>query len=222
MKKEFTLLEIINLNKSFVKGDYTLDVLKDFSMTVKDGERVAIVGPSGAGKSTLLQIIGGLDKPDSGMVMFEGENILDKKGKHLDRYRNNTVGFVFQFHYLLEDFTAVENVMMPALIAGANRTEAKNRAMELLTRVGLADRATHFPTELSGGEQQRTSIARALMNQPRMILADEPTGSLDKKNSEEVLSMFDIMKQDGITVLIVTHDEGIAGACDRKVEMEKS
>jgi len=220
--KDFKLLEIINLNKSFVKGHYALDVLKDFCMKVDAGERVAIVGPSGAGKSTLLQIIGGLDKPDNGVIMFEGENILEKKGKHLDRYRNGAVGFVFQFHYLLEDFTALENVMMPALIAGANRSEAKTRAMELLTRVGLADRSTHFPTELSGGEQQRTSIARALMNNPRMILADEPTGSLDKKNSEEVLSMFDIMKQDGITVLIVTHDESIADACDRKIEMEKS
>jgi lipoprotein-releasing system ATP-binding protein len=216
------MLEIFNLNKSFVKGSYTLDVLKDFCMKVEPGERVAIVGPSGAGKSTLLQIIGGLDKPDSGAVMFEGENILDKKGKLQDRYRNSTVGFVFQFHYLLEDFTAVENVMMPALIAGSGRSEAKERAMELLTRVGLADRAEHFPTELSGGEQQRTSIARALMNKPQMILADEPTGSLDRKNSEEVLGMFDLMREDGITVLIVTHDESIADTCDRKIEMEKS
>lgn len=220
--KDFELLEIINLNKSFSKGNYTLDVLKDFCMNVVDGERVAIVGPSGAGKSTLLQIIGGLDRPDSGAVLFDGENIFDKKGKQLDRYRNGSVGFVFQFHYLLEDFTALENVMIPALIAGSGRSEAKARAEELLARVGLADRAEHFPTELSGGEQQRTAIARALMNRPRMILADEPTGSLDRKNSEEVLSMFDMMKQEGITVLIVTHDESIAGACDRKIEMEKS
>jgi len=216
------LLEIFNLNKSFVKGSYTVDVLKDFCMKVENGERVAIVGPSGAGKSTLLQIIGGLDKPDNGAVMFDGENIFEKKGKQLDKYRNSSVGFVFQFHYLLEDFTALENVMIPALIAGANKSEAKNSAMELLSRVGLTGRAEHFPTELSGGEQQRTAIARALMNKPRMILADEPTGSLDRKNTEEVLSMFDLMKQDGITVLIVTHDESIADACDRKIEMEKS
>ncbi len=171
------MLEIVNLNKSFKKGgDYTLNVLQNFSMSVEDGERVAIVGPSGAGKSTLLQIIGGLDSPDSGgAVLFDGENVFEKKGKQLDKYRNGLVGFVFQFHYLLEDFTALENVMMPALIAGRNRAEAeKGGAMDLLSKVGLADRATHFPpTELSGGEQQRASIARALMNRPKMILADE-------------------------------------------------
>lgn len=191
-------------------------------MSVQPGERVAIVGPSGAGKSTLLQIIGGLDKPDSGTVMFDGENVFDKKGRHLDKYRNSAVGFVFQFHYLLEDFTALENVMIPALIKGTGRSEAKERAMALLMRVGLSDRAEHFPTELSGGEQQRTAIARALMNGPKMILADEPTGSLDRKNSDEIIAMFDLMKQDGLTVLIVTHDEGIADTCGRKIMMEKS
>ncbi|PLX68498.1 MAG: lipoprotein-releasing system ATP-binding protein LolD [Denitrovibrio sp.] len=216
------MLEIINLNKSFKKGDYTLNVLQNFDMTVESGERVAIVGPSGAGKSTLLQIIGGLDSPDNGAVLFDGENVFEKKGKQLDKYRNSLVGFVFQFHYLLEDFTALENVMMQALIAGDNRAEAEKGAMALLTKVGLADRATHFPTELSGGEQQRASIARALMNRPKMVLADEPTGSLDRKNSEEVLSMFDLMKEEGITVLIVTHDEEIASTCDRKIVMEKS
>ena len=132
------------------------------------------------------------------------------------------MGFVFQFHYLLEDFTALENVMIPALIAGTNRSEAEERAKALLTRVGLSDRAEHFPTELSGGEQQRTALARALMNNPKMILADEPTGSLDRKNSEEVIAMFDLLKQDGLTVLIVTHDESIADTCDRKIVMEKS
>lgn len=216
------MLEIINLNKSFKKGSYTLNVLDNFCMSADGGERVAIVGPSGAGKSTLLQIIGGLDKPDSGAVMFNGENVFEKKGKQLDKYRNGSVGFVFQFHYLLEDFTALENVMIPALIAGTNRSEAEERAKALLTRVGLSDRAEHFPTELSGGEQQRTALARALMNNPKMILADEPTGSLDRKNSEEVIAMFDLLKQDGLTVLIVTHDESIADTCDRKIVMEKS
>jgi lipoprotein-releasing system ATP-binding protein len=191
-------------------------------MKVEEGERVAIVGPSGAGKSTLLQIVGGLDKPNSGAVLFNGENVFDKKGKELDKYRNEFVGFVFQFHYLLEDFTAVENVMMPALIAGRNRAEAESDARELLGKVGLSERAEHFPVEMSGGEQQRTAIARALMNKPKMILADEPTGSLDRKNSDEILSMFDMMKEDGISVLIVTHDEGIAGSCDRTIKMEKS
>lgn len=216
------MLEIVNLNKSFKKGSYTLNVLENFSMSVKSGERVAIVGPSGAGKSTLLQIIGGLDKPDSGTVVFDGENVFEKKGKMLDKYRNNSVGFVFQFHYLLEDFTALENVMIPALIAGVNRSEAEEKAKTLLERVGLSDRAQHFPTELSGGEQQRTAIARALMNGPRMILADEPTGSLDRKNSDEIIDMFDLMKKDGLTVLIVSHDETIADTCDRKVVLEKS
>jgi len=216
------LLEIVNLNKSFQKGSYTLHVLQDFCMSVSKGERVAIVGPSGAGKSTLLHIIGGLDKPDSGSVVFNGENVFDKKGKQLDRYRNGTVGFVFQFHYLLEDFTALENVMIPALIAGANRSQAEKEALELLEKVGLSDRASHFPTELSGGEQQRTAIARALMNKAKLILADEPTGSLDKKNSDEILAMFDIMRQDGITVVLITHDEKIADTCDRKVLLEKS
>lgn len=216
------MLEIINLNKMFRKGDYTLHVLQDLCMSVERGERVAIVGPSGAGKSTLLHIIGGLERPDSGAVIFDGENVFDKKGRQLDKYRNSTVGFVFQFHYLLEDFTALENVMIPALISGMNRNQAKEQATELLSRVGLYERLTHFPTELSGGEQQRTAIARALMNRPKLILADEPTGSLDRKNSEEVLAMFDLMKQDGITVLMVTHEEEVADSCDRKIVMEKS
>jgi len=216
------MLEIINLNKSFGKGESAIHVLNSFSMAAEAGERVAIVGQSGAGKSTLLQIIGGLDAADSGIVRFKNDNIFDKKGKELDRYRNRDVGFVFQFHYLLDDFTAFENVMMPAMIAGEDTRENREYARELLSRFGLADRETHFPSQLSGGEQQRTALARALMNRPSLILADEPTGSLDKKNSEEVLSMFDSLKNDGITVLIVTHDEEIARSCDRIVKMEKA
>ncbi|MGE4268121.1 MAG: ABC transporter ATP-binding protein [Deferribacterales bacterium] len=216
------MLEIINLNKTFGKGESAIHVLNCFNMTVAQGERVAIVGQSGAGKSTLLQIIGGLDAADSGIISFKNENIFDKKGKELDRYRNREVGFVFQFHYLLDDFTALENVMMPALIAGEDTAENRGYAKSLLARFGLSDRETHFPSQLSGGEQQRTALARALMNRPSMILADEPTGSLDKKNSEEVLSMFDSLKNDGITVLIVTHDDEIAKSCDRIVKMEKA
>lgn len=216
------MLEIINLNKSFGTGDSSIHVLNSFNMTAEAGERVAIVGQSGAGKSTLLQIIGGLDSADSGIVKFKNENIFDKKGRELDRYRNRDVGFVFQFHYLLDDFTAFENVMMPAMIAGEDTKENRAYARELLSRFGLSDRETHFPSQLSGGEQQRTALARALMNRPSLILADEPTGSLDKKNSEEVLSMFDSLKNDGITVLIVTHDEEIAKSCDRIVKMEKA
>jgi lipoprotein-releasing system ATP-binding protein len=217
-----SLLEIVNLNKSFLKGDYRLDVLSGFNMSVGKGEMLAIVGPSGAGKSTLLHIIGGLDKPDSGSVLFQGEDILKLKGKALDQFRNQDVGFVFQFHYLLEDFTALENVMMPALIAGENIDEAVKRAKALLAKVGLEDRVTHFPAELSGGEQQRTAIARAMMNSPKIILADEPTGSLDKKNSDEVLDMIRLMRDEGVTVLIVTHEAAIAESCDRIIRIEKS
>ena len=216
------MLEIINLNKTFGNGESSIHVLNDFNMTVAQGERVAIVGRSGAGKSTLLQIIGGLDAADSGIISFKNENIFDKKGKEQDRYRNREVGFVFQFHYLLDDFTALENVMMPAMIAGEDTAENREYAKSLLARFGLSDREAHFPSQLSGGEQQRTALARALMNRPSMILADEPTGSLDKKNSEEVLSMFDSLKNDGITVLIVTHDDEIAKSCDRIVKMEKA
>ncbi|WP_277656801.1 ABC transporter ATP-binding protein [Seleniivibrio woodruffii] len=216
------MLEVINLNKTFGAGESAIHVLNNFSMSVAAGERVAIVGQSGAGKSTLLQIIGGLDSADNGIVSFKGENVLEKKGKEIDQYRNREVGFIFQFHYLLEDFTALENVMMPAIITGSNEKEARERAEELLTRFGLADRTSHFPAQLSGGEQQRTALARALMNRPSMILADEPTGSLDKKNSAEVLSMFDSLKNDGITVLIVTHDDEIAESCDRVIKMEKA
>jgi lipoprotein-releasing system ATP-binding protein len=217
-----SLLEIIDLNKSFLKGDYRLNVLSGFSMSVGKGEMLAIVGPSGAGKSTLLHIIGGLDKPDSGSIMFQGEDILKLKGKAVDQFRNKDVGFVFQFHYLLEDFTALENVMMPALIGGMNIQDAAKRAKELLTKVGLENRITHFPAELSGGEQQRTAIARAMMNSPKVILADEPTGSLDKKNSDEVLDMIRLMRDEGVTILIVTHEDGIANSCDRIIRIEKS
>ncbi len=217
-----SLLEIIDLNKSFLKGDYRLNVLSGFNMSVGKGEMLAIVGPSGAGKSTLLHIIGGLDKPDSGSIMFQGEDILKLKGKAVDQFRNKDVGFVFQFHYLLEDFTALENVMMPALIGGMNIQDAAKRAKELLTKVGLENRTTHFPAELSGGEQQRTAIARAMMNSPKILLADEPTGSLDKKNSDEVLGMIRLMRDEGVTILIVTHEDGIANSCDRIIRIEKS
>lgn len=217
-----SLLEIIDLNKSFLKGDYRLNVLSGFNMSVGKGEMLAIVGPSGAGKSTLLHIIGGLDKPDSGSIMFQGEDILKLKGKAVDQFRNKDVGFVFQFHYLLEDFTALENVMMPALIGGMNIQDAAKKAKELLTKVGLENRTTHFPAELSGGEQQRTAIARAMMNSPKILLADEPTGSLDKKNSDEVLDMIRLMRDEGVTILIVTHEDGIANSCDRIIRIEKS
>lgn len=216
------LLNIQGLNKSFVKGDYKLNVLSDFNMNVDKGEMLAIVGSSGAGKSTLLHIIGGLDKPDSGVILFQGNDILRLKGKSLDRFRNQDVGFIFQFHYLLDDFSALENVIMPALIAGTNINDAIKRGEELLAKVGLKERATHFPSELSGGEQQRTAIARAMMNSPKLILADEPTGSLDKKNSDEVMDMIRLLKEEGVAVLIVTHEDAIADSCDRIIRIEKT
>lgn len=216
------IIEVTDLNKTFGKNETIIHVLNNFCMHADKGERVAIVGQSGAGKSTLLQILGGLDSIDSGMVVYKGKNIFDQTSDEMNRYRNKEIGFVFQFHYLLEDFTALENVMMPAIIAGRNREEAKEAAMKLLERFFLGDRYDHFPTQLSGGEQQRTALARALINEPSIILADEPTGSLDKKNSLEVLEMFDGLKEDGITVLIVTHDEEIAESCDRIIKMEKA
>lgn len=215
-------LEIKDLNKSFIKGDYRLDVLSNFNLSVNKGEMAAIVGPSGAGKSTLLHILGGLDKPDGGSVLVEGTDILKLKGRTLDSFRNSDVGFIFQFHYLLDDFSALENVMIPALIAGMDVQKAAKRAKELLAKVGLENRVTHFPAELSGGEQQRTAIARAMMNSPKLLLADEPTGSLDKKNSDEVLDMIRLMKDEGVTVLIVTHESSIAESCDRIIQIEKS
>lgn len=217
-----SFLEIKKLNKSFLKGDYRLNVLSDFDLNIEKGEMAAIVGPSGAGKSTLLHILGGLDKPDNGSVLVEGTDILKLKGKALDGFRNGDVGFIFQFHYLLEDFSALENVMIPALIAGEDVNKAVKRAKELLAKVGLENRVTHFPAELSGGEQQRTAIARAMMNSPKLLLADEPTGSLDKKNSDEVLGMIRLMRDEGVTVLIVTHESSIAESCDRIIKIEKS
>lgn len=217
-----SVLKIENISKSFKKGDYTLHVLKDFCLEIQEGEQVAIVGPSGAGKSTLLHILGGLEKPDSGEIVFGDEQIYSKKKKELDQYRNETVGFVFQFHYLLQEFTALENVMMPALIGGMSKNDAESKARALLEKVGLAERLTHYPVEMSGGEQQRTAIARALMNEPKLLLADEPTGSLDKHNTDEILNMFSMLKEDGITLVMITHDMAIADRCDRVVTLEKN
>ena len=215
------LIDIQNLNKSFQKGEYQVQVLKEFSLTVDKGEQIAIVGSSGAGKSTLLHIIGGLEKADSGSILFDGEDISKKKGRELNLYRSETVGFVFQFHYLLDEFSAVENIMLPALIRGVDRKTAKADAEALLEKVGIGGRASHFPSELSGGEQQRTAIARAMMNKPKVLLADEPTGNLDRKNSDDVLNLFNIMQEEGVTIMMVTHDDTIADRCTRTVRLEK-
>ena len=210
------MIEIKNINKSFG----TLQVLRDVCVTIGDGEIVSIVGPSGAGKTTLLQIAGTLDKPDSGEVLYDGVNVLSLPEKKLSQFRNSNIGFVFQFHQLLPEFTALENVAMPALIKGVKQAEANKRALELLEYLGLAERKDHKPMALSGGERQRISVARALMNKPSVIFADEPSGSLDSKNKEELHSLFfDLRREFNQTFVIVTHDEGLAYKCDRILKM---
>jgi lipoprotein-releasing system ATP-binding protein len=197
-----------------------LEVLKDIDLTIQKGEIVSIVGPSGAGKTTLLQIIGTLDRPDTGSVIIDGIDTTTLSQKKLSDFRNRHIGFVFQFHQLLPEFTAIENIMIPAYIAGVNTKEARRRAEELLQFMGLSDRAKHKPNELSGGEKQRVAVARALINNPDVILADEPSGSLDSKNKEELHQLFfDLRDKYGQTFVIVTHDEGLASITDRTIHM---
>jgi lipoprotein-releasing system ATP-binding protein len=188
---------------------------------VEEGQVVSIVGPSGAGKTTLLQIMGTLDKADSGQVIINGQDISALNQKKLSRFRNKHLGFVFQFHQLLPEFTALENIMIPAFIGGADKKEAEGRARELLQFMGLADRATHKPNELSGGEKQRVAVARALVNHPDVIMADEPSGSLDSRNKEDLHKLFfDLRDKYGQTFVIVTHDESLATLTDRTIHMK--
>lgn len=210
------MIEIENLAKRF--GN--LEVLKGISLKVKKGEVISIVGPSGAGKTTLLQLIGTLDKPNSGSIRFNGEELTKMSEKRLAKFRNKHIGFVFQFHQLLPEFTALENIIIPALIAGSNRKEAEKEAMELLRILGIEERAHHKPSEMSGGENQRVAVARALINHPDVILADEPSGSLDSKNKDELHRLFfDLRDRFGQTFIIVTHDEGLASFTDRTIRM---
>ena len=210
------MIQINNITKSFG----SLQVLKGISLHINKGEVVSIVGPSGAGKTTLLQIIGTLDRPDGGQVVVDGINTTRLSTDKLSDFRNQHLGFVFQFHQLLPEFTAIENIMIPAFIAGKSRSEARRRAEELLDFMGLADRATHKPAELSGGEKQRVAVARALVNNPEVILADEPSGSLDSKNKEELHRLFfDLRDKFGQTFVIVTHDEGLAQITDRTIHL---
>jgi lipoprotein-releasing system ATP-binding protein len=198
-----------------------LEVLKGIDLHINKGEVVSIVGPSGAGKTTLLQIIGTLDKADSGTIVIDGVNIDKLKASKLAEFRNHHLGFVFQFHQLLPEFTAIENIMIPAFIAGTSPSEARTRARQLLEFMGLGDRATHKPNELSGGEKQRVAVARALMNNPAVVLADEPSGSLDSKNKAELHQLFfDLRKQFGQTFVIVTHDESLAQLTDRTIHLK--
>ena len=210
------MIEIKNLTKSFG----ALNVLKGIDLHIEKGEIVSIVGPSGAGKTTLLQIIGTLDKPDSGQVIIDGTDVGKLSGGKLSDFRNRHIGFVFQFHQLLPEFTALENVMIPAFIAGMSKKDARKRADELLAFMGLSDRANHKPNELSGGEKQRVAVARALVNNPAVILADEPSGSLDSKNKEDLHRLFfELRDHFNQTFVIVTHDEHLAETTDRTIKM---
>ena len=210
------MIEIQGVTKSF--GE--LQVLKGIDLTIYKGEVVSIVGPSGAGKTTLLQIMGTLDKADSGSVFIHGMEVGRLKEKELSAFRTRQIGFVFQFHQLLPEFTALENVMMPALIGGMSLDKAMKKAEESLAFLGLAERASHKPAELSGGEKQRVAVARALINNPAVIFADEPSGSLDSKNKEELHQLFfDLRDRLGQTFVIVTHDEGLAQLTDRTIHM---
>ena len=207
--------------KDITKSFGSLQVLKGIDLHIAKGEIVSIVGPSGAGKTTLLQIIGTLDKPDSGNIIVDGIDVGKLSTAKLSDFRNRHLGFVFQFHQLLPEFTALENIMIPAFIAGKSTKEAKERAMELLAFMGLEDRAQHKPNELSGGEKQRVAVARALVNNPAVILADEPSGSLDSKNKAELHQLFfDLRDKYGQTFVIVTHDEGLASITDRTIHMK--
>ena len=210
------MIKLEGITKSFG----SLQVLKGIDLEINKGEIVSIVGPSGAGRTTLLQIMGTLDEPDAGVVQIDGTVVSRMKEKELSAFRNKNIGFVFQFHQLLPEFTALENVMIPALIAGVSSKEAHERAVKILDFMGLVDRASHKPNELSGGEKQRVAVARALINDPAVILADEPSGSLDTHNKEDLHQLFfDLRDRLGQTFVIVTHDEGLAKITDRTVHM---
>ena len=210
------MIKAENIHKSYG----TLEVLKGVSLEVKRGEVVSIVGQSGAGKTTLLQILGTLSAMDSGSLRINGEEVSAMNDNQLSDFRNRHIGFVFQFHHLLPEFSALENVMLPALIAGRSKREAEQEAANLLKMMNLSDRTTHKPSALSGGEQQRVAIARAIVNHPALLLADEPSGNLDTKNRDEIHSLFFRLREElGQTTVIVTHDDGLASMADRKITM---
>ena len=210
------MIELRNICKSY--GN--LAVLSDVSLTIGSNEIITIVGPSGAGKTTLLQIAGSLDRPDSGKVIYDGTDLSGLNDRRLSEFRNRNIGFIFQFHQLLPEFTAVENAAMPALIAGTPRRKAFDKASELLDMLGLGERLRHKPSEMSGGERQRTAVARALINDPRVVFADEPTGSLDSRNRDEIRTlMADLRRRLGQTFVIVTHDPSVSEIADRTIHM---
>ena len=216
------ILKTSNIHKSFYKGkDNRIEVLRDVSLDIKANEITVIVGASGAGKSTLLHILSGLDKPDKGEVEINGVNIFKLNEIDISNFRNKSIGFIFQFHHLLPEFTAQENISIAAMINGTSKKEAMSKSEELLNLVGLNERFNHFPAELSGGEQQRVAIARALINSPKIVFADEPTGNLDSKNSDIIHELFmDLKNKLGITLLMVTHNKDLVKLADRVLEMK--
>lgn len=217
------ILKGVRLIKSFPEKtkQERLTVLSGISIDIHKGEIISVIGASGSGKSTLLHILGGLDRPDSGTVLWNDQSLYELGSDELADFRNNNLGFVFQFHHLLPEFTALENVMMPSLIGGVSYKKAERRAADLLERFGIAERGGHRPTELSGGEQQRVSMARALINHPDLILSDEPTGNLDQKNSNILMEMlFELRKIDNVSILLVTHEKEIALKTDRIFELQ--
>lgn len=224
MNSSNTVLRCEELHKKFKSESDTgdLHILRGVNLSIRPAEMISIVGSSGSGKSTLLHILGGLDKPNSGSVFWNDESIYSHKPDKLAELRNRNVGFVFQFHHLLPEFTALENVMMPALIHGKSQKDAGERAAKHLERFGLSDRIYHRPSQLSGGEQQRVSMARALMNNPSMILADEPTGNLDEKNTEIILDLlFELRDTEDVSLVLITHEKDIAGRCDSLYSLQQ-
>jgi lipoprotein-releasing system ATP-binding protein len=215
------IIEVFGISKSYFVGKSELKVLKGIDFSVNEGEIIAIVGASGAGKSTLLHIIGTLDRPTHGSVFFDGKDVFKLADEDIAKFRNLQVGFVFQFHHLLPEFTALENVAMPGLITGKKFSQIKSRAMELLAEVGLADRAEHRPSELSGGEQQRVAVARALVNDPKVVLADEPSGNLDSVNAESLHGLLlDLCRNHQTTFLIATHNDHLTGLAHRVLKIQ--
>lgn len=215
------MIQVTGLSKDFPEGNGFLSVLKDLSFTIHEGDKVAIMGASGSGKTTLLQILGGLDTPTKGAVVIDGAPLKMNSDKELAQFRNKYLGYVFQFHHLLSDFSAIENVIIPGMIAGLSKKEAMKRAADLLTEVGLSHRLNHNPGTLSGGERQRVALARALYNAPALVLADEPTGNLDKENTEHFLEIIDrLNKKNKQTFLIATHDDSVASEMDYTLVLE--
>ncbi len=215
------LIQTRGLEKKYKTPERIIQVLSGVDLDIEQGERVAIVGTSGAGKTTLMHLLGGLDHPSGGEVLFEGQNIYSLRGNALDTFRNKAIGFVFQFHQLLPEFSALENVMMPILISGQKHADAAEKASNVLAEVGLTDRLKHKPGALSGGEQQRVAIARALVLEPKLLLADEPTGNLDSRTSDEIMALLNqIHAKRGLTMIIVTHNQALAKSLDRVLQIE--